>query len=349
MADGTGAGGRGRGEPRGWTPNGASCWRSRPSSGADPDDGSALPEAEEALHQRRDRVADRAAACPGVGGALDWSPDGTIFVTEGPEDTGLVDIRDAGTGESVRSFHGHDDATSTTSPSTTTARCSPPPETTAPPGSGTRPPARSSWSFEGPRTSASGAVVQPRRIVLRRLVARRWSGSGPRHPDGRSARSTPSLPAPHLVQPRRRTARDLAKAPPAVVVDVSSGEEAVQPRGPQVTLRDVAWSPDGRWIATSSKDGSARLWEAGTGTSRFTLHGHTATIQDVDWSPDSSRLVTASDDGTAKVWRITEGGPRELLSLSAQDTGPGSAAWPSHPREPSHAGDEAITPSRSGT
>src|SRR5215207_65555 len=70
-------------------------------------DGSVLPEAEEALH--RAVVASRIVlSVPGVGGALDWSPDGGLFVTEGPEDTGVVDIRDAETGESVRSFRGHD-------------------------------------------------------------------------------------------------------------------------------------------------------------------------------------------------------------------------------------------------
>ena len=39
---------------------------------------------------------------PGLGGNVDWSPDGTTFVTEGPEDSGLIDIRDAKTGASVR-------------------------------------------------------------------------------------------------------------------------------------------------------------------------------------------------------------------------------------------------------
>ena len=70
-------------------------------------DGTVLHEAEEALHSAV--TASRILlTVPGVGGALDWSPDGTIFVTEGPEDSGLIDIRDATTGTSVRSFHGHD-------------------------------------------------------------------------------------------------------------------------------------------------------------------------------------------------------------------------------------------------
>jgi WD40 repeat protein len=66
---------------------------------------SVRPEAVEALHQSiaANRVLSR---FPGVGGAVDWSPDGSVFVTEGVEETGLVDIRDAETGESLITFPG---------------------------------------------------------------------------------------------------------------------------------------------------------------------------------------------------------------------------------------------------
>ncbi len=71
-------------------------------------DGSVLPEAEEALH--RAVVSSRVvAAYPDLGGTLDWSSDGSMFVTEGPEGTGLVDVRDPDSGRSLRSWTGHDD------------------------------------------------------------------------------------------------------------------------------------------------------------------------------------------------------------------------------------------------
>jgi WD40 repeat protein len=70
-------------------------------------DGTVLPEAEEALHRAINgtRVELRV---PDVGGAVVWSPDGATFATEGPDSSGIIEIRDARTGESVRSFHGHD-------------------------------------------------------------------------------------------------------------------------------------------------------------------------------------------------------------------------------------------------
>ena len=57
-------------------------------------DGSVLPEAESALH-RAVTASRKLLTVPGVGGSLDWSPAGDIFVTEGPERSGLIDIRDA--------------------------------------------------------------------------------------------------------------------------------------------------------------------------------------------------------------------------------------------------------------
>ena len=66
-----------------------------------------LPEAEEALH-RAVTSSRIERSFPGVGGALDWSPRG-VFVTEGPEGEGIVDIRDAMTGKPVLPpWKGHD-------------------------------------------------------------------------------------------------------------------------------------------------------------------------------------------------------------------------------------------------
>ncbi len=69
--------------------------------------GEVLPEAIEALHEAvaRSRLV---LSVPEVGGPVDWSPDGRTFVTMGPEGSGTVEIRDAGTGASVLSFRAHE-------------------------------------------------------------------------------------------------------------------------------------------------------------------------------------------------------------------------------------------------
>ena len=167
-------------------------------------DGSALPEAEEALHRAvtADQIELRV---PGVGGALDWSPDGRLFVTEGPQSSGIVDIRDARTGASVRSFHGHDlDVTDVAFNHDGTLLA-----TTGADG------AARVWdpatgeelhSIEHPGGQRGmGTLVQPGRFLLRRRLARRSRRCRPR-PRSRVRADRPrdrrrAAPHRHLVRP----------------------------------------------------------------------------------------------------------------------------------------------------
>jgi len=66
-------------------------------------------------------------------------------------------------------------------------------------------------------------------------------------------------------------------------------------------VQKVRFSPDGKTIATSSFDNTAKLWSA-DGKELATLSGHTQLVVDVSFSPDSQTIATASQDGTAKLW-----------------------------------------------
>ena len=57
-------------------------------------------------------------------------------------------------------------------------------------------------------------------------------------------------------------------------------------RGHESWIGRIAWSPDGRMIASPSADGTIRLWDVETGALVRTLVGHLRGVVCVAWSPD---------------------------------------------------------------
>lgn len=67
----------------------------------------------------------------------------------------------------------------------------------------------------------------------------------------------------------------------------------------------VSFSQDGRWLATTSGDGTLRVWDRSRGGLPVELHGHDRPTWTPVFSPDARHLATASNDGTARVWDRT--------------------------------------------
>ena len=72
-------------------------------------------------------------------------------------------------------------------------------------------------------------------------------------------------------------------------------------RGHSAAVNCLAYSADGRYLATGSEDQTARLWEAGTNKSLFELKGHTGAVTSVAFSTIENRLVTGSRDMSARL------------------------------------------------
>ena len=90
-------------------------------------------------------------------------------------------------------------------------------------------------------------------------------------------------------------------------------------------IATIAYSPDGKKLATGSWDKTAIIWDALTGDKLFTLEGHRDTVRRVVFSPDGTRIVTASFDGTAMVWDAALG--KELFTFSGHTTSLFDAAF----------------------
>lgn len=91
------------------------------------------------------------------------------------------------------------------------------------------------------------------------------------------------------------------------------------------TVRDITWSPDGRLLATASRDGTARVFDARSGRSLLVLPSDGSMVESVAWSPDSSHIATASRDCVVRIWNATSGVPVRLLT-GATDIGR-QVAW----------------------
>lgn len=74
-----------------------------------------------------------------------------------------------------------------------------------------------------------------------------------------------------------------------------------------VAFQTLDFSPDGRGLAFGGSDGSAGIFDVGSGERLLSLPGHTTDIYQVLYSPDGHTVVTAAGDGRAYIWRANGG------------------------------------------
>jgi WD40 repeat protein len=100
---------------------------------------------------------------------------------------------------------------------------------------------------------------------------------------------------------------------------------AVVQDGHRNDVSTVAWSPNGKLLASASSDDTVRLWETGSGKTRRTLSGHTDVVRALAWSPDNELLASGSDDNTVRVWNARSG--KLVRSLEAHQGNVRAVAW----------------------
>ncbi len=96
-------------------------------------------------------------------------------------------------------------------------------------------------------------------------------------------------------------------------------------RGHEDKISRIAWSPDGRFLASPSFDHTIRIWDAQTGELCRTLTRHPGGVFSVAWSPDGRTLASGSFGGTIRLWDAKTGELRQ--TLEGHSTSVFSAVW----------------------
>ncbi|MHC5111460.1 MAG: protein kinase domain-containing protein [Planctomycetota bacterium] len=100
----------------------------------------------------------------------------------------------------------------------------------------------------------------------------------------------------------------------AVVWNAANGEKVLELKKQSAGVLGLAYSPDGKRLATASPDRTVMLWDAQNGEHLATLSGHAGWVWSVAFSPDGRILATGSDDRTVRLWDVAAA--RYMATLS---------------------------------
>ena len=75
-------------------------------------------------------------------------------------------------------------------------------------------------------------------------------------------------------------------------------------KGHKDEVNSVAFSPNGKYLATASWDHLIKLWNLATFEEIETLRGHTSYARTVEFMPDGVTVISGSEDTTLRIWNV---------------------------------------------
>src|SRR5207249_3042340 len=88
------------------------------------------------------------------------------------------------------------------------------------------------------------------------------------------------------------------------------GKERQTLTGHTAGVLRVAFAPDGKTLASTSFDGTMKLWDVTTGKHLRTFTGHRGAVYGPAFSPDGKTLATSGEDATVRLWDVARTPPR---------------------------------------